>query len=182
MTRIVAISLLLVQLFNIGGSLALREFLVFKSNLFFNSQTSKGLYNVKDLTEIKLPVQMNVSADWPEYENVSGVIQFEDISYNYVKMKVTRDAIYLMCVPNYQTTRLNDGNVLNVKGVKNVPVPKKEHVPPVKFVLQVNSFIPFTQVAFESPVKILTHPAPQRAQALIYQNTDIPEQPPRLAC
>ena len=182
MKRIVAISLLFIQLFNIGGNLALRQYFKFKSDKFYKLQSGKGLYNIKDLTEIKLPVQTHVSADWPEYEKVSGVIQFEDISYNYVKMKMTRNAIYLMCVPNYQTTRLNDGNVLNVKGVKNVPVPQKEHVPPVKFALQVNSFIPFAQVAFEAPVKMLTHPAPQRAQALVYQNADIPEQPPRLAC
>lgn len=181
MKRIISISLLLIQLFNIGGSLLLQKYLEYKTDRFFNAQTSKGLYNVKDLTEVKVPVKSHISADWVEYEDVSGVIEFQDVSYNYVKMKITRDAIYLMCVPNYQTTRLMDGNTLNAKNIKDIPVPKKNHVPPVKFVLQVNAHAPVIQVAFLPTVKILPSPALHPEQALVYHHIDIPEQPPRLA-
>jgi hypothetical protein len=123
-----------------------------------------------------------MSADWQEYEDINGAIQFAGATYNYVKMKMTKDAIFIMCVPNYQDTRLADGNLITAKNVTDVPIPKKDHVPPYKFVLQINTGTPVTQIAFVSPVKQLARPVLQQEPQLVYRHLDIPEQPPKLAC
>jgi len=140
--KILAIALLTIHLFNIGGQLAFHEFMVYKSDKFFAKQISKNLYNVADLTEIKITVDMPTATDWQQYENLSGQIQFQDASYNYVKMRMTRHAIYLMCVPNYSTTHYSSQNVICAKQIANIPVPKKDHVPFGKINLAIYHYQP----------------------------------------
>src|ERR1700678_4285344 len=121
--------MLTIYLFNIGGQQVFHQLSVYLSNNFFNEQTSKGLYNVNDLTEIKIPVNMPGITDWAGYENIKGQIKFGNSCYNYVKMKITRTTLYLICVPNYETTILTGQNIICAKKVKDIPVSKKEHVP-----------------------------------------------------
>jgi len=170
------------HLLNVGGQLALHQFMVYKSNRYFAEQTAKGLYNVKDLTEVVIPVNMPGITDWKNYENIHGQIQFGNNSYNYQKMRVTSHAIYLMCIPNYETTRLADKNIINAKDVKDNPVPQKEHVPFGKITMQDNLSFAFLHFEFSCPIKytqqIVVHPV----QQLIPAYQDIPEQPPKSVC
>lgn len=152
------------------------------SDRFFTEQTARGLYNVSDLTEVKIPVNMPGITDWKGYENISGRIQFENNSYNYVKMKITRKALYLMCIPDYQTTRLSNQNVIDAKQAKSVPVPKKEHVPYSKTTLSHKFNFAFVQFAFSATSTIRPTLSVQRVQRVIFHHLSIPDQPPRLSC
>lgn len=182
MKRLIAISFIALHLFNIGGYLVLHQYFTYKSDRFFNEQTDKNKYNTGDLTEIRIPVNMPNIADWTCYENVSGSIRFENASYNYVKMKMTRNVLYLMCVPNYETTHLSSQNVIVAKNIKDIPVPKKQHIPYCKTnVLDVLKFT-FAQYTFNIPVKKLTIRPNQPVQRLSTSCLDIPEQPPKSLC
>ncbi len=75
MKKLLAILLLLIHLFNIGGQLAFHEYLVYQSDKFFNEQISENHYNIDDLTEICIPVNMPGITDWKSYENLSGSVQ-----------------------------------------------------------------------------------------------------------
>lgn len=180
--KFIALMLLGFHLLNIGGQLALHQFMVYKSNKYFAEQTAKGFYNVKDLTEVVIPVNMPGITDWKNYENIHGQIRFGNNSYNYQKMRVTSRAIYLMCIPNYETTQLADKNIINAKDVKENPVPQKEHVPFGKIIMQDNLNFTFVHFEFGCPVKytqqIVVHPV----QRLIPAHQDIPEQPPKAVC
>jgi hypothetical protein len=180
--KIIAAFLLFIYLFNVGGQLALHQYLAYLSDKFFTEQTGKGLYNVNDLTEVKLPVNMPGITDWKGYENISGQVQFENQSYNYVKMKITRTALYLMCIPDYQTTRLTNQNIIDARQAKNVPVPKKDHVPYLKTTLADKFSFAFTQFAFSAfSTTLLTLPV-QRVQRVIFHPLSIPDQPPQRSC
>ena len=171
-----------IYLFNLGGQLALHQYFSHLSDKFFTEQTSKGLYNVGDLTEVKLPVNMPEITNWKNYENIKGCIQFDNVSYNYVKMKITRSALYLMCIPNYNTTRLFGQNIINAKQSKSVPVPKKEHVPFGKASLLGNFNVAFMQFSFSSFAKTLPGNPVQSSHGLLSLYRDIPRQPPKFAC
>ena len=182
MKKLTATFLLFIYLFSIGGQLALHQYFAVLSDRFFSEQTDKGLYNVHDLTEVILPVNMPGITDWKGYENISGQIQFENNSYNYVKMKITRTALYLMCIPDYQTTRLANQNIIDAKQAKSVPVPKKDHVPYTKTTLSDKFSCAFTQFAF-CPFYTTRQVVPvQRVQRPIFHHLSIPDQPPRLSC
>lgn len=182
MKKIVAFLLLSIHLLNIGGQLALHQYLVYKTNKFYNQQVSKGLYDVKDLTEIAIPVNLPNIHDWKRFENIAGQIQFGNTNYNYVKMKVTRTAIHLMCIPNYETTRPVDKNVLNAKGVKDIPVPQKDHVPYGKIIMQDNVSLTFANIVFCCPIKYLQKNIVHPVQQPVHFHQDIPEQPPKVSC
>lgn len=174
--------LLNIHLLNIGGQLVFHQYLVYKTANFYTEQTRKGLYNVKDLTEITIPVNLPNIRDWTRFENIAGHIQFGNSNYNYVKMRMTSKAIHLMCIPNYETTQLINKNVLVAKGVKDIPVPQKDHVPYGKIIVQDNLSLSFVQIEFICPVENLQQSIVQPVQALVYYHQDIPEQPPKATC
>ncbi|MBB6111644.1 hypothetical protein [Mucilaginibacter lappiensis] len=180
MKKRIAILILFLHLFNIGGQLALHQYLAYKTDKFFTEQIRKGLYNVEDLTEVAIPVNLPGISDWSRFENISGQIQFENTNYNYVKMRLTRNAMYLMCIPNYATTHLSSENILKAKGIQGIPVPQKDHVPYGKSILQDNLNFCFVKFDFYCPVKNLPQSIEQPVQQLIYQQKDIPEQPPKM--
>jgi hypothetical protein len=156
--------------------------LSYRTEKFYKEQIAKNNYNVNDLTEIKIPVNMPNIAEWTEYENVSGSIRFEDNSYNYVKMKITHNFMYLMCVPNYETTHLSGDNVLTAKHIKDIPVPKKDHLPFGKTNALEKFQFNFLQFAFNIPAKSIKIFTIGPVQKVSSNCLDIPEQPPRPFC
>ena len=160
----------------------MHQYFSYKSDRFFNEQISKNKYNIGDLTEVRIPVNMPNIIDWPAYENVNGQIQFEDASYNYVKMKMTRNAIYLMCIPNYEATRFTGENVINAKHIKDIPVPKKGHVPFGKTNILEKFQFSFIQYAFNTTIKSIKTYTIQPVQRLSTSSQEIPEQPPKSLC
>ncbi len=174
--------LLNIHLLNIGGQLAFHQYLVYKTDKFYTEQTRKGLYNKQDLTEVAIPVNLPNIHDWKAYENIAGQIQVGNNNYNYVKMRMTRTALYLMCVPNYETTQHLNDNVLNAKGIKDIPVPQKDHVPYGKTIVQENISFSFAQIEFNCPIKTLQQPVVRPVQQLVHYQQDIPEQPPKATC
>lgn len=182
MKKVIAILLLAIQLFSVVGYQLFHRYFEYKSDQFYESQTRKGLYNINDLTEIKIPAKLPGLTNRAAYQNVLGLIQFENCSYNYVKMKVTRNAIYLMCIPNYTSTKLTYQNIINAKKVKDISVPKREHIPYAKLTLQVNTYLQLVKFSFDSPVKFLSETVLHSAQKLVYHHADIPEKPPRFSC
>lgn len=129
MKRTIAISLLLLHLFSLYGNFVAYAYCVFKSDRFFEAQISKDKYKLDDLVEVKLPEKMPGVQDWKAYLSICGQVQLENGSYNYVKLKMTRDTIFLMCIPNYKTTKLCQQNIIDARSLKDVPFNKKEHVP-----------------------------------------------------
>lgn len=177
-----AATMLTIYLFNIGGQLTLHQYFSYLSDRFFNEQASKGLYNVNDVTEITIPLNMPGITDWKNYENVSGQIQFENVSYNYVKMRMTRTAMYLVCVPNYKTTRLLNQNIIGAKKIKDIQLPKKNHVPYGKVAVLGQFSLAFTHFEFNTPFKNITIKVIHTAQQIFDHSPSIPEQPPRPVC
>jgi hypothetical protein len=129
MKKSIAISLLFLHLFSLYGHMALYAYFVYQSDKLFNEQISMNKYAVDDLVSVKVPVKMPTIEDWKDYVYISGQVQFKSNCYNYVKMKMTRDTIYLMCIPNYKKTRLNNQNIIDARKIADIPVSKKERIP-----------------------------------------------------
>jgi hypothetical protein len=178
----VALLVLAALLLNIGGELALHQYLVHQSDKFFNKQTSRGLYNVNDLTEVKIPVDMPGISDWQGYENMFGQVKFADDAYNFVKIKMTHNAIYLLCVPNYETTHLATQNIIHAENIKDIPIPKKQHVPFGKVIFVSNCYFAFARLEISAPFCKAPVVHQLSVSRQLSRNPDIPEQPPRFAC
>jgi hypothetical protein len=86
-----------------------------------NEHIAKNMYNIHNLVMVKISVNMPGIQSWGTFENISGQIQFKKACYNYVKLKLTRDTIYVMCIPNYEKTRLTNENIINARQIDDLP-------------------------------------------------------------
>ena len=98
------------------------------------------------LVEIKIPVNMPTIQDWNEYEEIVGQIQLKDAFYNYVRLKMTRDTMYFVCLQNSVKTRLVNANVITAKEISDVPISKKGQDPISK---KVNTLSEYNLQAFK---------------------------------
>jgi hypothetical protein len=84
------------------------------------------------LIEIKIPVHFPTITDWDDYELIAGQIQLKDAYYNYVKLKMTRDTMYIVCLPNTTKTRLVNANIITAKEISDIPLNKSSHSTAIK--------------------------------------------------
>lgn len=123
--KLTAILVLGVFLFNMGGYDLAFKYLIHQSDV----QIVKKMYNEKNgaakLIELKIPVHMPTIQDWTEYAHISGQIELNDGYYNYVGLKMTRDTMSLLCLPNHVKDLLVKGNLIVAKNLSDVPLGKK---------------------------------------------------------
>ena len=100
----------------------------------------------KKFIEIKVPVHMPTIQDWSEYEVVSGQFQMDGDYYNYVKLKMTRDTMFFVCLPNETKTRLEKANVIISKEINNIQPGKKGQAPVAK---KINAVSEYRLLAFQ---------------------------------
>lgn len=113
--------------------------------------------NTAKLIEIKIPVNMPTIQDWDEYEVIQGQIQLKDAYYNYVRLRMTRDTMYFVCIPNTVKTRLVNANIITAKQINDVPLTQKGHDAGVKKVNTLSEYkldvFQYNYVAFETILK-----------------------------
>jgi hypothetical protein len=102
----------------------LQSYMVAQADRRMNELISHNLYDPNKLVEVKVKQNLPGINEWADYKNVSGSIQLKNACYNYVKLKFTKDTLYVMCVPNYEKTRLIDNNVIYAKQVNDIPTDK----------------------------------------------------------
>ncbi|HTE00612.1 MAG TPA: hypothetical protein VK668_15070 [Mucilaginibacter sp.] len=178
MKKLFAISMLLLHLFSLYGHMALYAYCVYQSNRLFDKQISQNNYKIDDLVEVKVPVNMPTIQNWKEYVYISGQVKFKENSYNYVKLKMTRDTVYLMCVPNYSKTKLSNQNIIDARKIADIPFNKKAHVPFGKVVSLSEYNYQLAQFWFLSPVVTLTQTSDYTNSSLANTSIASPGQPP----
>ncbi|MCO5950362.1 hypothetical protein [Mucilaginibacter flavidus] len=132
MKRLIAIALLSIHLFSMGGYSLLFQYYIHQSDVKMVKEIFDNKVDNSKLIEIKIPVNMPTIQDWDEYEVITGQIQLKDAYYNYVRLRMTRDTMYFVCVPNTNKTRLVNANIITAKEINDVPISKKGHDAPVK--------------------------------------------------
>lgn len=110
----------------------LHMYVLDRSDRFMNELISKNLYNPNTLIEIKVKQNLPGITEWPDFKNVYGQIQLKEACYNYVKLKFTKDTLYVMCVPNYQKTRLIKSNIIYAKQINDIPQDSKDQNSSIK--------------------------------------------------
>lgn len=101
------------------------QYFINKSDAQLVKQMYDNKVNSQKLLELKVPVNMPTIQDWPEYEHIEGQIQLNNAYYNYVRLKMTRDTMYLICLPNDVKANLMKANVIMAKNLNDVPLSKK---------------------------------------------------------
>lgn len=180
--KLITISLLMVYLYDLGGYMGIRRLLVYHADHILRAQAAKGEFNQDDLVEIQVPLADNDAPVWNDYQNIKGQIQFENVAYNYLQVKVSGNTLYLRCIPHYYTTKLINQNIIWANPIKNTPAPHKDPVPQAGIIFM-NGFTGSTPYAVLSiPVVHLKRPSFTYLLTIIDRHIDIPKQPPKQVC
>lgn len=105
MKNLIVASLLFLHLFNQVAFLIIEIFL-HTNDSKVNLQFDRGKYNKKDLTEIKIPLQLPYSTENTVFQRVEGSIDLHGISYNYIGRKIKNDTLYIFCIADLVKTQL----------------------------------------------------------------------------
>lgn len=152
------ILLLAIHLFNAGGYLLLQEYQVYQTDKKMNDLISQNLYNPNTLVELKIPQHMGGMPETNDYKNIYGQVQLRNNCYNYVKMKITRDTLYLMVIQNYKKTKLIKSNIVYAKQINDIPQDDKDQTNAAKKSgTDIKYNHPTPDFCFESYASFLSH-------------------------
>lgn len=131
MKKFFAIAMLVLLLFNLGGYTLLFQYFIYRSDASIIENINQNHYHSKDLVEVKIPVHLVID-DWKDFALLSGTIHLKDNSYNYAELKMTKDTMYLLCIPNTAKSRLIKANNIYAKQVSDIPLNKESHTTAIK--------------------------------------------------
>lgn len=136
MRQFVAITLLLIHLFNTGGYRIAFDAMAQNASDRLIARLDEDVYREDELIEMKVALPMPYQTNWAEFERYNGEIEINGIHYNYVKRKVWNDTLILKCIPNTGKMTLNSAkeqffSLVNDLESKGKPVPMPE-VPVIK--------------------------------------------------
>jgi hypothetical protein len=138
-----AISLLLLHLFNMGGYQLLFNHFENQSSSRLMAKIDQQAYDDQHLIEIKVPIELPYNQNWTDYERVDGEIVLEGVHYNYVKRKLVNDTMILLCIPNTEKTQIHNAretffslvNDLQQESSKESPASKSPESKTIKFTI-----------------------------------------------
>lgn len=172
--------LLFVHLFNLGGYHAYFNFFINRSNQDLIQQLDNNQFHDRDLVEVKIPLSLPYTNDWADYERIDGEIEFNGTFYNYVKRKLSRDTLYLMCLRNSDKTELNVARYDYGKQVNDFPANKNSSSPLLKKgipVIEYNQV--FTTYTLPAPGVMQKPEVPPFASVLVTSYIDENFHPPQ---
>ncbi|MBD0333689.1 MAG: hypothetical protein ICV66_13665 [Chitinophagaceae bacterium] len=100
MKRLSSILLFCLLLFNLFGYRIFLDYVQNQQDQRLKSQISNEEYNYNDLISIKIPYTLPYNNSSKEYEPITGSVEIKGIEYKYVKRRLYRDSIELLCLPN----------------------------------------------------------------------------------
>ena len=103
------------------------QYMIDRSDSKIINQINNNRYRSSDLVEVKIPVKLPTLQDWNEFEAISGQVQFKNNKYNYAQIRMTRDTLYLLVIPNHERTKLVNANIIYAKQLNDTPLTKKSH-------------------------------------------------------
>jgi hypothetical protein len=106
--KLVSILLLNVFLFNLIGYKLFFNYLEYKAD-----QELAALIDAVDddnLIEIKIPIMLPYHTDWKDFERVDGEVVLNGLTYRYVKQKVYKDTLILLCLDFKEKSKIVKGS------------------------------------------------------------------------
>jgi hypothetical protein len=84
-------------------------------------------YNTRDLVEVRIPLALPYVTGRGEYERFDGEVEVRGIHYTYVKRKLEKDTLFLLCLPNTAKSQLYAERNRYVMHSNDIPAEKNSH-------------------------------------------------------
>ena len=106
MKKLAAILLITLFLFNLFGYRILFNYAQQQSDIRLEASLDKEEYNEADLLTIKVPLSVPYQTDREDFERVDGEINYQGKIYKYVKRKMAKGELVLLCLPDHNKMQL----------------------------------------------------------------------------
>jgi hypothetical protein len=106
--RMLTILLLAILLFNWGGYRLVTCYLEEKADSRLEASFDNNTYDEADLVSIKIPAQFPYYTGSASFERIDGEINIKGVNYKYVKRRIYKDTLELLCVPNLAKTSVQN--------------------------------------------------------------------------
>lgn len=96
----------------------------------------------KHLVMLKIPINLPYQTDWKDFEPTDGETVIKGITYKYVKRKVSRDTLILLCLEHQDKTQLeksSDDYFKKSSGLESNPSKKIENKQVQEFYITKNT-------------------------------------------
>lgn len=177
-----SILLLLVFLFNAVGYKVVFFYLEQQADIRLEMKI-KTLHDAdKQLITVKIPINLPYQTDWREFESIDGEMTYKGKTYKYVKRKVLRDTLILVCIDHREKSQIEKRSSDYFKKVNDLASEnnKKPQLKLAKMdyyqevtdrflglpgfnIIQQNQFAYPTQIAYGFPSKFKMPPRKQTA-------------------
>jgi hypothetical protein len=106
--KIASILLLSLLLFNWVGYRLLTQYLESSANERLLARIDLNDYNESELIEMRVSLNLPYQNDQAQFERVNGEIEINGQHYNYVKRRIEKGQLVVMCIPNHGKTRIEN--------------------------------------------------------------------------
>lgn len=122
----------------------LLQFLEKSSNNTLQAMLDQGQYDLSDLVEVHVPLNLPYITDSKEFEDYSGETTINGHYYRFVKRKLVNNELVLLCVRDEQKDRLQNAGSDFFKQVNDTPGSEKKSKTPLKVVKSLSSEFTFS--------------------------------------
>ena len=123
--KAISIFLVFLLLFNALGFYGLLRGLQFKSTLDLVERLDNHKYSINETITIKVPLAIPYQLLSGEYQRVDGEIEYNSESYRLVKQKMDKDTLFIVCIKDQTSTRINQALTDYVKTFTDKPIQAK---------------------------------------------------------
>ncbi|MDB5012492.1 MAG: hypothetical protein JWQ25_694 [Daejeonella sp.] len=74
------------------------------------SQILNSDISSEKLITIKIPVNLPYLVDWASYQPMEGEVVYKKETYKYVKKKIARDTVFLVCIDHREKSQLENNS------------------------------------------------------------------------
>lgn len=106
--RLISIALLLSFLFNLVGYRIAFYAMQERADDAFSIAADENRYDDSKLIAVHIPINLPYQTDWKNFERVDGEMEYKGKVYKYVKRKVSKGELIILCLPDENKTRINN--------------------------------------------------------------------------
>lgn len=108
MRQTASILLLGMLVFNWFGYRIVSNWLQVRADAKLEARLDNNDYDNAQLIEVRVPLHLPYVSDWSHFERYDGEIEIKGVHYRYVKRKIEKGDLVLLCLPNTDKTHLQD--------------------------------------------------------------------------
>lgn len=126
MKKLVTLILLVLFLLNMVGYYGIFVGLRFSSEAALRQQFDAEMYSGVEVT-IKVPITIPYASDSRGYERVDGDFEYDGQVYRLVKQKLQSDTLFIVCIRDNETQKINQALADYVKSYTDKPFSTKQN-------------------------------------------------------